>query len=104
MIRGLIIEPNEEPEIIELNPDLETLQQLVSGLYQEVYPFNDNVVLLCNELGRKIQLLRNRYIPELSETLYGTFLLLGDDGAEEYISLTDEQVRSYMDIFSLTNH
>lgn len=103
MIRGLIVEPNGEPELVELNPDLKTLQQLVGGLYQEVYPFDDTVVLLCNELGKKIQLPRNRHIPELCETLYGTFLLLGDNGAEDYVSLSDKQIEKYKVIFLLEN-
>lgn len=101
MIKGLIIETNEQPEIIDFEPELDVMRELVAGDIQEVYPFDDSVVLICNENGKNYNLPKNRHIKEINDTIYGAFLIIGDDGGEDYISLTNEQISYYKNLFSL---
>lgn len=104
MIKALIIEPNLSPEIIHLDTDLNNLQELVCGNIQEVYPFDDNVCLICNENGKDIGLEENRCINELGYSIYGTFLIVGDNNEEDYVSLTEEQIEKYKELYLKENH
>lgn len=99
MIKGLIVEVGEQPEIIELDSSLEVLMELAGGYIQEVYPYDDSVVLICNENGKLMHLPKNRYIDEIDDTIHGDFLILGNDGSEDYTSLTDEQITYYTELF-----
>lgn len=98
MIKALIVDPNKDPEVIYLDTDLDNIQDLVGGNIQEVYPFKDNACLLCSENGKDIGLEENRYIKELGYSIYGTFLIVGDFGDEDYSSLTEEQISRYLNI------
>lgn len=101
MIKALIVDPNKDPEVIYLDTGLDNLQELVGGGVQEVYPFKDNVCLLCNESGKDIGLEENRYISELGYSVYGTFLIVGDNGDEDYSSLSEEQISRYLNILKM---
>ena len=99
MIKILKIEPKKEPQVIEIEDTLKNLQTLVGGYIEYVYPFNDNVAIICNEEGKLIGLEPNRDMGW--DTIVGTFLVVGvtDDG--ENTSLTDEQIKIYTDRFEL---
>lgn len=45
----LIIEPWKQPHIAEINGTLESMQQVVGGYIQAIYPFDDPVALICDE-------------------------------------------------------
>lgn len=84
------------------NGGLEEMQALVGGYIQAVYPFEDPVAVVCNEEGKNLCLPFNR--PLLDEhglpydIICGTFFVAGL-GAEDFASLTDEQVQKYKAIF-----
>ena len=44
----LLVEPNLDPRIIEIGGSLAAMQNLVGGLIQAIYPFEDRVALICN--------------------------------------------------------
>lgn len=44
----LLVEPNAEPRAIEIDGPLASMQTLVGGLIEAVYPFEDPVALICN--------------------------------------------------------
>ena len=49
-MRILIIEPLEKPYIKEIDGSLESMQKIVGGLIQAIYPYEDkDVALICNE-------------------------------------------------------
>lgn len=104
MIKALIVEPNTNPDIIYLDTDINNLQELVGGNIQEVYPLDDNVCLICNENGKDIGLDENRYINELGYSIYGTFLIVGDNNEEDYASLTEEQIEKYKELYLRDNY
>lgn len=44
----LLVEPNLDPRTIEIDGSLASMQSLVGGLIEAVYPFSDSVALICN--------------------------------------------------------
>ena len=78
--------------------ELRTLQQLVGGDMQAVYPWSkDDVALICNDSGKVDGLPLNRCIEDY-DVIAGNFFFCGFSG-EEFCSLTDKQVRHYEKLF-----
>ncbi len=59
-MRVLVVEPERRPELREINGSLEAMQEIVGGLIQAVYPFDEPVALVCNEEGKLMNLPANR--------------------------------------------
>ena len=90
----LVVEPGFLPYEKEIN-GLEEMQKTVGGLIQAIYPFQEEVGLVCNENGIFEGLEFNRSIPERSYGgIFGTFFVCGL-GEEDFISLTPEQMKTY---------
>ena len=45
----LAVLPGKEPERMELDGSLESMQKFVGGTIQAVYPFLDPVAIVCND-------------------------------------------------------
>ena len=101
----LKIEPYKRPETIELDGNLESMQSIVGGLIQAIHPFKEPVALVCNDEGKLLDLPANRVLvdPETDDILdiiFGTFFLCGAPAdAENFTSLTPEQIKTYTDLF-----
>ena len=94
----LVVEPGFLPYEKEIN-GLAEMQKTVGGLIQAIYPFQEEVALVCNENGIFEGLEFNRSIPERSYGgVFGTFFVYGL-GEENFISLTPEQVKTYKERF-----
>lgn len=52
-IKILKIEPGKKPEIKEIEDGLKSLQDEVQGDIEAVYPFDDNVGIICNYHSRR---------------------------------------------------
>lgn len=90
----LVVEPGFLPYEKEIN-GLSDMQKLVGGPIQAIYPFQEEVALVCNENGILEHLEFNRTIPERKYGgIWGTFFICGL-GEEDFISLTPEQVKTY---------
>ena len=103
MIRLLKVAPMEAPEIIEVEHRLETLQELVGGTIQAVYPWdNDPVVLLCDDEGKLKGYPANRMLTDEDGRPYdivvGTFFICGLT-ADDFGSISDELVEKYTERF-----
>lgn len=101
-MKVLIVEPMKPCRAQEIPDTLEAMQAIVGGYIQAVYPFRDEVALICNEEA-KIQglpynrpLTNDRGIPY--DMICGTFFLAGL-GAEDFISLTEEQIQRYKSLY-----
>ena len=93
----LVVEPGFLPYEKEID-GLKDMQKLVGGYIQAIYPFQENVALVCNEDGIG-HLEFNRMIPEREYgAIFGTFFMCGL-GEEDFTSLTPEQVKTYTDRF-----
>lgn len=97
----LIVEPLEKPYIKEIDGSLESMQKIVGGLIQAIYPYEDkNVALICNEEAKLIGLPLNRALYDDKGQIYdiiaGTFFLCqAPADSENFESLTDEQISRY---------
>lgn len=95
-MRILVIEPGRTPEERKVSGSLVSLQDVVRGLIQAIYPFDDAVALLCNDEGKLLGLPMNRALPEIGDIICGLFAVVGTPpGSEYFSSLTDEQMERY---------
>lgn len=99
-IRILVVEPGIEPREVVMEYTLENLQDVVSGTIQAIYPWkDDHVALICNDDGIALGLEFSRYVFEREYgPIWGTFFICGL-GKENFVSLTDEQVKKYTERF-----
>lgn len=96
----LVVEPDKVPYPKEINGTLEEMQQIVGGYIQAMFPFPDEVALICNEEGKIQGLPLNRPLKDEDGRTYdivaGTFLLCGaPSGSDSFTGLTQEQVAEY---------
>ena len=97
-MRVLIVEPLKAPYEHEIGNDLKSMQTVVGGYIQAIYPFDDEeIALICNEEGKLIGLPFNRTLKDEEGSIYdvvvGTFFLCrAPADSENFESLTDEQM------------
>lgn len=97
MMKILLVKPEMHPQLVEIENELEVLQKIVGGLIQAVYPFEDEVCLICNDEGKLLNLQMNRALYDngsVYDVIAGDFLVVGM-GVEDFCSLTDEQIERY---------
>ena len=102
----LVVEPERRPELREIDESLESMQKIVGGLIQPVYPFDDPVALVCNDEGKLMSLPANRGLRDKNGQIYdivcGTFFLCGAPGdSDHFTSLTPEQIKRYEERFHI---
>ena len=103
-IRFLEVIPGEQPLVNTCYNDLDTLQCLVGGPIECVYPWDGEVCIICNEEGKIRELTKNRPLRYKDGQIYdwicGWFMVVGIDG-ENFRSLTDEEIEKYSKILRL---
>ena len=96
-IKAILVKIEKEPEVIEMNTELETLQHYGGG-YVQCYNFDKGVSILCDEEGKIKGLPMNRKVN--NDFIVGDFLIVADDiENEDFTSLTSEQIDKYMKQF-----
>ena len=94
----LIVEPGKTPRTAEIDGSLESMQAVVGGYIQAVYPFDDEIALICNEEGKIMHLPFNRplYLPETGvvyDIVAGTFFMCAAPSEDSsFGSLNEEQI------------
>lgn len=65
----LLVEPGKVPRPLEIEPSLKSMQEMVDGPIQTIYPFEESVGLICHEEGKLLGLPLNRALrsPETGE-------------------------------------
>lgn len=97
----LLVEPGKVPRSLEIDPSLKSMQQLVGGPIQAVYPFEEPVALICHEEGKLLGLPLNRALrsPEtgaIYDIIAGPFFLCSaPPDSDHFESLTEEQLERY---------
>ena len=100
-MRILLIESGQPAVEKEINGSLQSMQEIVGGTIQAIYPFEDPVALICNDEGKLLGLPLNRALYDeacgnVCDVVVGTFFVCGAPvGAEDFTSLTDEQMEKY---------
>ena len=102
----VVVEPKKKPVVQNIDPGLESMQKIVGGSIEAVYPFADPVALICNEEGKLLNLPLNRALRDEDGTvdniISGTFFLCAaPPDSEHFESLTDQQVKTYMERFAV---
>ena len=93
----LVVEPGYAPYEKSIN-GLDEMQAVVGGLIQSVYPFQDNVAVVCNDEGLLLGMDFNRSVPGGYGGIFGPFFVCGI-GKEDFCSLTPEQMDKYKQYF-----
>lgn len=98
----VLVEPEKKARIVEIESDLKSMQQIVGGLIQPVYPFEDKVALVCNDEGKLDGLPLNRALRDEDGEIYdivaGTFFVCGL-GKENFDSLPPELQDKYLEMY-----
>ena len=75
----VIVEPEKKPFVQNIDDTLTSMQQIVGGTIQAVYPFDEPVALICNDEGKLLNLPLNRALRDSNGAIYdivaGTFFL-----------------------------
>lgn len=100
----VMLEPGKKARIVEMEKDLESMQKVVGGLVQFTFPFDDKVVLVCNDVGKMIGLPPNRGLYDSDGRLYdilcGTVFICGAPlDSDDVESLSEEQIKKYYEMF-----
>ena len=101
MIRAILVQPGKPAKSIEFEHTLEEMQRLVGGgLIQQIRPFEDDAVLICNDEGKLLGMPLNRAFYDKQGRMYDIiagdfFICRAPAGSDTYTSLTEEQVKKY---------
>ena len=102
----VVVEPKKKPTAQDIGSDLESMQRIVGGFSQAIYPFEEPVALICNEEGKLLNLSLNRALRDDKGNVYdiisGTFFVCAaPPNSDHFAGLTDQQVKMYMERFSM---
>lgn len=93
----LVVEPGMVPYEKEID-GLQEMQGVVGGLIQAIYPYKDQVAVVCNDEGLLLGLPFNRSVEGGYGGVFGTFFVCGL-GKEDFTSLSPEQMQRYKEMF-----
>ena len=95
----LVVEPLKAPYEQEIDGSLASMQAVVGGLIQLLYPFEDpELALICNDEGKLMGLPWNRALRDEDGRIYdvvaGTFFLCRAPADSEHLEgLTEGQMK-----------
>ena len=93
----LVVEPGYLPyekEIQDGVDHLKQMQAIVGGLIEPIYPYHEEVAIVCNEEGLINGLPFNRSVPGGYGGVFGTFFVCGL-GEEDFCSLPPELMERF---------
>ena len=93
----VLVEPGKAARITEIGEDLQDMQEIVGGLIQALYPWEDPAAIVCNDEGKIMGLPLNRVLEDY-DIITGTFFICGIQG-ENFSSLTEPQLQKYQQKF-----
>lgn len=101
-IKVVLVKPKEKAVITEIGADLKSMQEAVGGMIQAVYPFDEQIAIVCNDEGKILELPLNRALKttdgEIIDIIAGDFFIC-DCSGENFGSLSDEQLSRYSEMF-----
>lgn len=101
----VIVEPEKKPRVQSIEDSLASMQKIVGGTIQAIYPFEEPIALICNDEGKLLNLPLNRALRDSTGCVYdivaGTFFLCAaPTDKDNFASLTEEQVQHFLKRFS----
>ena len=98
-MRILIIEPGHKPRATKISGSLESMEKVVGGKIQAMYPSEDIALIFNNDPSGPL-LPQNRAVWD--EIVRGTFFICGaPENRNRFTSLTKKQIRHYKKVFAL---
>ena len=102
----VIVEPKKKPMVQNIDDGLEAMQKIVGGTIQATYPFEEPIVLICNDEGKILNLPLNRALRHSSGRVYDIvagifFLCAAPADKDNFASLTDEQAQTCLKYFAV---
>ena len=98
----LMVEPGKAPYEMQIGSDLQSMQALVGGYIQAVYPFEQPVALVCCESGKLDGLPLNRALRDSDGDIYdivaGNFFIVGL-GESDFTGLPHELAERFAEQF-----
>ena len=99
----LMVEPGNAPYEAQIGDDLQSMQALVGGYIQAVYPFEQPVALVCRESGKLDGLTLNRALRDADGDIYdivaGNFFIVGL-GESDFTGLPHELAERFAERFA----
>ncbi len=97
-MRVVLVEPNKPAKIAEIGDDLKSMQSVVGGTIQAIYPWQDDAVaLVAHDEGKLLNLPYNRVLEDY-DIIAGTFFICGL-GKEDFADLSPELAEKYREKF-----
>ena len=94
----LMVEPGKAPYEMQIGSDLQSMQALVGGYIQAVYPYEEPVALIANESGKLDGLTLNRALRDADGDIYdivaGSFFIVGL-GQNDFTDLPHELAEQF---------
>lgn len=98
----LMVEPGKAPYEMQIGSDLQSMQALVGGYIQAVYPYEEPVALIANESGKLDGLPLNRALRDADGDVYdivaGKFFIVGL-GQSDFTDLPHELAEQFAEQF-----
>ena len=98
----LMVEPGKAPYETQIGDDLQSMQALVGGYLEAVYPFEQPVALVCRESGKLDGLTLNRALRDADGDIYdivaGRFFIVGL-GESDFTDLPHELAERFAEQF-----
>ena len=92
-IRVLALLPTEYAKMVTIDNTLEAMQQFVGGLMEA------DIVLVCNDEGKLLQLPPNRWLWGGQDLLVGPAFIAAGDEEGNLCSLSDAMLEKYTNLF-----
>ena len=96
-IRVVLLEPGKLARVADIDSSLEGMQKTVNGWIEAVYPFEEEVCIVCNEEGKLIGLEGNRRLGD--DILVGVFYIMSENEDGELLSLSERKIKRYTELF-----
>ena len=100
----IVVRPLSQPQVKEIENTLKAKQTIVGGYIQAIYPYDDEIALICNEEGKLMDLPLNRFLCDEDgnpvDYIAGTFFICGAPiDSEDFTSVPDELIDKYIKLF-----
>ena len=106
-LRVVLLEPGKLAVQAEIGASLKDMQRLVGGYIEAIYPFEEEVCIVCNEEGKINGMPLNRTVygedGEMLDIIAGPAFIC-DCSGENFGSLSEEQLSRYIKQFRLPQH
>lgn len=101
LITAIYVSPNQAPAVVQVESSELGFQSLLHGPVEEIFPYFEEVMLLCGAKAKIQKLPPNRVLyddnDEYIDIVAGDFYLVGAPfTAQNYVSLTKEQIEKYL--------